>query len=517
MAALNRWIKAALGTQCRQHWMSTVSVDTRSEQVNARPFREIPGPRGIYLWPYIGIMLHYKPFSPYTADTTYLLHREMHRKYGPIFKYRVDKFIVQTSSPEDMETIFRNEGKFPYRPPAELDLVYAKRTGYKQTLASLNGEEWYKVRTPANKRLMKADSAHHYLAPQNQVADEFVHILSTQEMDGEEMQDYFFRFAAESIGIVCFNARLGFLSKSGSEDETSVEFLKATKAIFDVLLHAYTGASILHKWFRNKTYRDYERACNIIKKNSAQHILRAKKAVEDKQRAGTLDPEEPNFLLSLTSENIMDERYICSITEVLYITGTDSTARNLQVLFYNLAKNPDKQETLRREVLSVVGPDKPVDAQALSKMPYLKACLNESFRLYFPTPTGVMRILPTDVVLSGYKVPAGTSLTLSNPEACRHVSGNPDKFIPERWIRTESGKRHDDIHSMVVLPFGFGPRNCIGRRFAVQEIYLAASKVLQKLKIDVDDSSRDTEFVYKLFVHPTTPIKFKFTKISTFN
>lgn len=56
------------------------------------------------------------------------------------------------------------------------------------------------------------------------------------------------------------------------------------------------------------------------------------------------------------------------------------TAKNLQAFFYTLAKNPDKQEILRREILEVVGDSGVVDAKALSKMSYLKHCLKESFR-----------------------------------------------------------------------------------------------------------------------------------------
>lgn len=57
----------------------------------------------------------------------------------------------------------------------------------------------------------------------------------------------------------------------------------------------------------------------------------------------------------------------------------------------------------------------------------------------------------------------------------------PDEFIPERWIRDEDGNRKRMIPPMALLPFGFGPRNCLGRRFAEQEIYLAVIKVCENL------------------------------------
>jgi hypothetical protein len=54
---------------------------------------------------------------------------------------------------------------------------------------------------------------------------------------------------------------------------------------------------------------------------------------------------------------------------------------------------------------------------------------------------------------------------------------DPDAFIPERWLRGGSREKSGDIHPFVTLPFGFGPRSCIGRRFAEQELYLLFIKV----------------------------------------
>uniref|UniRef100_A0A2C9LR00 Cytochrome P450 n=1 Tax=Biomphalaria glabrata TaxID=6526 RepID=A0A2C9LR00_BIOGL len=100
-----------------------------------------------------------------------------------------------------------------------------------------------------------------------------------------------------------------------------------------------------------------------------------------------------------------------------------------------------------------------------------------------------------------------------NHRATKTHFKNPDQFLPERWLRSEDNTKKDSAHSMIVLPFGHGPRNCIGRRFAVQEIYLAAVKVLQKLQVDVEPESSSARFVYFPFPQAEKPIRFKFTKI----
>ena len=86
------------------------------------------------------------------------------------------------------------------------------------------------------------------------------------------------------------------------------------------------------------------------------------------------------------------------------------TSHTTSFLFYFLAKNPEKQEKLRKEILSVVGPKgNNVTLESLNKLNYLKACIKESLRLR-PAVMGNGRILGDDLVLSGYNVKKGVSL-----------------------------------------------------------------------------------------------------------
>ncbi|CAL1548157.1 unnamed protein product [Lymnaea stagnalis] len=491
---------------------SSTAGSVATDQVEARPFEEIPGPRGMYRLPIIGSMLLFKPFSKYTAETYPQLLNELFDRHGPIMKLNLASPMVVVSDPKDFETVFANEGKYPYRPSDPITEQYLKRSTRKLPMTGVHGEEWHALRTPVNRRLMKADSATHYLEPQNQVADDFVKILETRDLKNEDQADLFYRFASESIGVVTFNQRLGYLDNKS--DVASIKFLEAAKSLFLQIAKGVTGRSVGHNWYRNSTLREYERAVDIMIGNSKVHTKKAIEITEQQRRDGTLNPEEPNLLLSLASEKALTDDDVSNTIIALYVAGTDSTAKNLQVFFYNLAKNPDKQETLRKEVLGLIGPSGPLTDKALSQMTYLKACLKESFRLNYPTLSGTTRVLPVDVVLSGYKVPSGTMINMFNPRPSKLNFDEPDKYLPERWLRSSEKRKQDPSNNMAVLPFGHGPRNCIGRRFAVQEIYLATSKVLQKLKIELEPESWNTQFQYSSFlIEPEKPLKFKFTRL----
>ncbi len=137
------------------------------------------------------------------------------------------------------------------------------------------------------------------------------------------------------------------------------------------------------------------------------------------------------------------------------IGGIFSVSNSLVYLFYHLAANPDVQEKLYREIESVIGcsstsfcssPEDEDDQRSsahhhlvkehvtsgqLARMPYLKACVSESFRLNCPVP-GIMRVTTEPMVLSGYHIPANVSdipltflciiLTTSFSTICRRPS-----------------------------------------------------------------------------------------------
>lgn len=102
-----------------------------------------------------------------------------------------------------------------------------------------------------------------------------------------------------------------------------------------------------------------------------------------------------------------------------------------------------------------------------------KACMQESFRLSPPLSLNG-RVVPEDIVLDGYKIPANTACwhfpsIFANDQA---QFANTDQFMPERWL--DSAKK--DIHPLAVRPFSRGPRMCIGKRFAELELQIATHR-----------------------------------------
>lgn len=170
----------------------------------------------------------------------------------------------------------------------------------------------------------------------------------------------------------------------------------------------------------------------------------------------TKKDDEPQLSLDLTDEIISAQAF------VFYVGGYESSATTMSFLFYELAKNPDVQERLHTEVVEVLKRyDGKVSYEALHKMAYLNNVFDETLRLY-PIVEPLQRNTMMD-----YKVPGtdlviekGTTVLIS-PYGIHHDAKyypDPEKFDPDRFTAENSKDRHQCAY----LPFGNGPRNCIG-------------------------------------------------------
>lgn len=193
----------------------------------------------------------------------------------------------------------------------------------------------------------------------------------------------------------------------------------------------------------------------------------------------------------------------------MVIAGIDSTGNTAGFLMYHLANNPEAQERLRREV-EHFGPH--LTATNLGKMPYFRACLKESFRCT-PTVQSVQRILSKDLCLKGFHIPKGT-LFLVNWEVLHRDERffpNAAAFRPERWMKEEQARAGNTIHPFLVQQFSYGPRMCIGKRFAELEIQVLITKLVQNFRLEwAGRDDRPLETVFHLFNTPDGELKFRF-------
>lgn len=212
------------------------------------------------------------------------------------------------------------------------------------------------------------------------------------------------------------------------------------------------------------------------------------------------------------------------------------TSSTFTTLLYLLAKNPDKQERLRKELCEIIPTfDTPLTVEQIEQMPYLRSCLKESLRIMPITP-GNMRVCVKDVVLSGYQIPAGTGVLMGVMELANSEEYFPrhKDFLPERWLKerhygcpvtkktndqkNENEKDLDQNSSskcknpFVYLPFGHGPRTCIGKRIAELELHTLTARLIRSYKITWT-GNQELQYESNAITKPCGHIQFKFEKI----
>ncbi|XP_051801660.1 cytochrome P450 3A56-like [Acanthochromis polyacanthus] len=214
-------------------------------------------------------------------------------------------------------------------------------------------------------------------------------------------------------------------------------------------------------------------------------------------------PSEADQDKSLTDHEILSQ----SMT--FLFAGYETTSSTLTFLAYNLAKNPDVMKKLQHEIDTTFPNQAPIQYQPLMQMEYLEGVINESLRLY-PIAPRVERVAKATVEINGIVIPKGMVVMVPTWPMHRDpdVWPEPEKFKPERFCK----ENKDSIDPYTYMPFGLGPRNCIGMRFALVMIRLALVEILRKYNFTV---CKETEIPLELdiqgLVAPKRPIKLKLT------
>ncbi len=204
-------------------------------------------------------------------------------------------------------------------------------------------------------------------------------------------------------------------------------------------------------------------------------------------------------LLQAVSEKITDpdcnqNAYISELDAAasvrsLVFAGTATTARVLYCLLNVLAFRQDIQKKVHEEIQKVLKPcQHDITVADRARMPYLRAVILECLRAYPPTPIGAIpHVSVTDASIPGYGfVPEGTVI-LINTWALHHDSSfwkDPEVIRPERFL-DEDGQLlpPDHPNRKHVLPFGAGPRVCLGEVFARTRLFLWTSAVVSQFVI----------------------------------
>jgi cytochrome P450 len=180
----------------------------------------------------------------------------------------------------------------------------------------------------------------------------------------------------------------------------------------------------------------------------------------------------------------MTERQVRDEVMTIFLAGHETTALALAWTWFLLSAHPDARRRLESELDETLGGREPTYAD-LDRLPFNRMVIEEAIRLYPPVWGFSRRALGSDQI-GAYALPAGWLVLIVPYVLHRHPEywEQPDRFDPERFSASQSAIRPKHVY----LPFGAGPRHCIGNHFAMTEAQLVMATLAAKFRLRLADS-----------------------------
>ncbi len=201
-------------------------------------------------------------------------------------------------------------------------------------------------------------------------------------------------------------------------------------------------------------------------------------AAFDDIASAVIAARDPETGSPFTREELIDQ------LGVFFLAGHETSASALTWAFFIAATRPEALARIREEVDAVCG-DGPVEFEHMPRLTYLKNFFREVLRLY-PPITFIPRVALKGTEILGHKVKRGTMVMIAPWTIHRHrlYWEAPETFDPDRWLPERAGELTKDAY----IPFGIGPRVCVGAAFASMEAALILARLLRRYDFDVQDA-----------------------------
>ncbi|KAG1648960.1 Cytochrome P450 9e2 [Nymphon striatum] len=393
--------------------------------------------------------------------------------------YEPSANMLMISDPEDIKAILvKDFDKFAERRVVNDGSIFSKG------LLNLNGEKWNAVRNVITPSFSAAKMKYMIDCLIN-CSEELAECLvekakTTKEFDAKRQLN---KLTKSLYSETC--AKLVFyMFKKTVETKLAILFPKwATKLGIRFIKPEVTN------YFINVVRKIIKLRRNEEKSPDFLSILKGsmEEGAFDDSKPKKPEIESSDEVWKKESKKFMTEDLVVAQCVLFFGAGYETTASTLSMVSYNLAIYPECQNKLVKEIDIATEKHGKLTYDAISEMPYLKAVVKETLRLYSPAAR-LERKCTENYQLGSIFLKKGTLVGV--PTYSIHHDAeywpDPETFDPERFMGDPS-----DINPYTYLPFGIGRRNCVAMRFAEMEIKVAIAVLLSKVR---------------LFKLPTTPV-----------
>lgn len=202
------------------------------------------------------------------------------------------------------------------------------------------------------------------------------------------------------------------------------------------------------------------------------------------------------------------DKDICEEVDTFMFEGHDTTSMGICWTLYHLGIHQDIQQKVFEELQEIFGDDKerPITADDIRKMKYLECVLKESERIS-PSVPAIGRTCTEDIQIKGYTIPRGCIFNIFIYSLHRDpkVFPNPEVFDPDRFLPENCIGRNP----FAFIPFSAGSRNCIGQKYAMNELKVIVSRVIMNFVIESIDPPDKINHNFLLVLRPTRSLRLR--------
>ncbi|KAL6134871.1 hypothetical protein ACLB2K_067099 [Fragaria x ananassa] len=405
--------------------------------------------------------------------------------------------VLVITEPELVKEILHNkDGVFTKQKPS----IYVKKL-LGDSISMAEGEKWSKLRKLSN-HAFHGDSLKGTVGFCSNMIPDMIASAETMlegwkkhEEKEIEVYEHFRRFTSEVISRTAFGS-------SYLEGKDIFDMLMKLGSLIFRNAHKFRVPGI-SKFYKTSDEKESEK----LEKGIRDTIVEIVKKREREAVTGEEGSFGTDFLgLLLKAHHGANDKQRISVNELVeecktfYFAGQDTTNSLLVWTVFLLALHPDWQEEARKEVLQIFG-KQPPSPDGLAKLKTMSMIINESLRLYPPVVT-LARNVDKEVRLGNLTIPPNVEFLVPNL-ALHHEPqfwGQDVKvFKPERFSEGVASATNNNMAAF--LPFGMGPRTCVGLNFATIEAKIALAMILQRYSFTLSPAYVHSPFQF-LTVRP---------------
>ncbi|XP_039312731.1 probable cytochrome P450 6a20 isoform X2 [Solenopsis invicta] len=361
----------------------------------------------------------------------------------------------------------------------------------------LNGQNWLHYRAKMTPTFTAGKMKQMFVIVKQCGEELAKHLEKNAQMrDTVEMRDILTRYASDSIMSAAFGVNTNCIQKPNEYQSTSQEKTTFDSNFFKRILIRFApqvtdffslpfSVQAVTNFYMN-LFRDtveYRKANGIVRPDLMSLLI---------------EHVEKDFDPKVTVKKLTTAEATAQVSFALFLAGFETSSTTATFALFELAQHQDMQEKVCKEIDEILAKHGDLTYDALNDMTYFHKVINETLRKYPPLPF-LHRVCTEEIDLptTNIHVPKGTLITVPLLGVHRDPSiyPDPDKFDPERFNADKVKERHP----YAFMPFGDGPRNCVGSRFGYLQAKIALVSLLSK---------------YKFKLHSQTPVPIVFSEKS---